>query len=332
MKEFRVTLRVHNNLLVERREELGMSQGQLAASAGMHIATINTMECLRYSPLDGKGDWKPSARRVAEFHGLPPDELWPQAIRNVTEPTQTRAFDSGELRNLLVASTSRLLTASPEELAGADEEVELVRKAVKTLEPREEWVLRRQFGIFDDEQAPRTSMSRQLGVCPQRVSQISAHALRRLRNPCRLGMIESLPREKPDPVEQYKYPPWTPREAEHAKRGEAMSKAEREYWKAKEEQEQRADEAREKRSRKRDMNVGWLEFAVEPLAMAHAFFTHRNPSGQLCLVDGQVSYCGEMAFYKDQSRNERGFALHVSERECCPRCVAAMEDSQGHGG
>jgi len=144
-------------------------------------------------------------------------------------------------------------------------------------------------------------------------------------------MIESLPREKPDPVEQYKYPPWTPREAEHARYGEAMSKAEREYWKTKEEQEQRADEARDKRRRKRDMNVGWLEFAVEPLAMAHAFFTHRNPSWQLCLVDGQVSYCGEMAFHKDQPRNARGFALHVSERECCPRCVAAMEDDQGDG-
>tara|TARA_Y100000034_G_C6897961_1_gene414475 strand:- start:1770 stop:2645 length:876 start_codon:yes stop_codon:yes gene_type:complete len=52
----------------------------LSQASGISLGTVNTYERLKRSPLDAHGDWLPSARKLSDFHGLSPDELWPAEL------------------------------------------------------------------------------------------------------------------------------------------------------------------------------------------------------------------------------------------------------------
>lgn len=355
MKELRVTLRIRNNLLVQRREELGLNQIEFAEKAGLSLGLYGDMERLRYRPVDDKGEWKPTALTVAEFHGLSPDELWPDAVQTITEPIQTRVFDTGELRHALAASSSRLLTASPEEVMEATETVERINQVVKTLAPREEWLLRQEFGLADQEVAvSRASCAKKLGISDERARQIESKAFRKLQHPSRMKIVdEPLPREPADPMKGLRFGPWTPTEGKHARRRERIAAATsgsvidwqrvwdedaQEREKERRESSKRAKEQKRKEDEERFayelMGIVWLEYAVKPLPTAHAFVavSRTNAPGDDkdghygTVEDDQPSVCGEMIASNDQPIGRWGYPLMVSFLEKCQHCVAALRE------
>lgn len=51
MKQLSVQVRIRNNLLLERRQKLGLTQEQMAAAIGIHLSFYGPLEGLRASPL-----------------------------------------------------------------------------------------------------------------------------------------------------------------------------------------------------------------------------------------------------------------------------------------
>lgn len=376
MKELRVTLRVRNNRLVQRREELGMSQVDFAERVGLSNGLYCQMECLRYRPVDDKGEWKSTARAVAEFHGLPADELWPEAVCAIIEPVQTREFDTGELRHVLAASSSRLLEAAPDEALEQTETVAQINKVVGTLTEREQLVLRQSFGLDGQEEAPRPKIAASLKVCRSRLAQIENKAVRRLRRPSRKRVLEDpLPREPPDPEKQLRYGPWTPDEAQrvterierlgriaaardahvrsqqsdsrygaptgHAYIDWALAEKETEEGRSAQrkelaERQRLYRECEEKLAAQEAAGIKWLEYAVSPLPLAHAFvltgvvppLSARRGLRHIVvgsIEDDQPSLCGEMVAWKAQPHGPNGAPLQVSYcRDKCPRCAEML--------
>ncbi len=187
MKELELTLRVRNNRLKERRDALGMTQAELADAAGVSLSAYQELEGLRRSAQvsgDGCCRWRDIALQLARFHCVEPAELFPPSVLTINTPVATRRINGDDLFPLLSQHQERLLEG-PDVAHDRDELREQVRLALASLRPREAEVLRQRFGLDGGEERTLEQVGAALEVGPERIRQIEAGALRRLRHPKR---------------------------------------------------------------------------------------------------------------------------------------------------
>lgn len=183
MKTFEVTVRIRNNRLKQRREELGLASGEFARRAGVSPSTYSALETMRESPWGADGDWRPVAILLSEFHGCALDDLFPGAIKRVKNTTATRRLDERDMARLM-ESAPRQLMPPADEMLEAVEASDVIDKALARLSSREERVIRTRFGLNGSgESATYEEIGQDSGVTRERIRQIEATALRRLRHP-----------------------------------------------------------------------------------------------------------------------------------------------------
>jgi transcriptional regulator with XRE-family HTH domain len=183
MKELRVQISIKNNRLVERREALGLSQGELAAAAGIHKTVYGGLETMRTSPLNEHGELRPSARKLCDFHCATAKELFPPSVLKVERNSAIIKVDAEELGQL-TSSWHELALAGPEEALEQAEEAKrktvLVEEALKSLPTRVEQILRWRHGV-GCEPMTLAEVGEKLGVCRERVRILEQGGLRTLR-------------------------------------------------------------------------------------------------------------------------------------------------------
>jgi RNA polymerase primary sigma factor len=112
---------------------------------------------------------------------LPPDKV--RRVLEIASRRQTISLDAplGDGDSELIDFIENDSILSPEEVVMEWHLVRQTRRMLATLTPREERVLRRRFGI--GERAPRTleQLGREFGLTRERVRQIEAKALTKLR-------------------------------------------------------------------------------------------------------------------------------------------------------
>jgi len=81
---------------------------------------------------------------------------------------------------------------SPDELAELDDQTNIVWSAVAGLRPRETDVIKKRFGLKDDRDMTLEEIGRQYDVTRERIRQIEAKALRKLRHPARSTYLGTL--------------------------------------------------------------------------------------------------------------------------------------------
>jgi RNA polymerase sigma factor (sigma-70 family) len=182
MKTFRVLVKMRNNLLIERREELGLSPRQFAEKVGLNYGLYLKLESMRDSPLGANGDWRPAALWIAEYHAVSLDELWPEAVRQVEQASAMRLMDRHELAALgggQAREARQLMMADPDLPISELELRDAVTKAVGQLCPRDEGLLRARFG----HELTLEELGEQMSLSKQRVLQRELRAMRKLRRP-----------------------------------------------------------------------------------------------------------------------------------------------------
>src|SRR5207248_2043052 len=70
--------------------------------------------------------------------------------------------------------------------------IEIVNKLLRTLSPREEKIIRMRFGLEDGSEHTLEEVGRSFDVTRERIRQIEAKALRKLRHPSRSGKLRLL--------------------------------------------------------------------------------------------------------------------------------------------
>lgn len=81
---------------------------------------------------------------------------------------------------------------SPYELAEAEENTRHVEEILSELSPKERTILRMHFGFEGDEEPTLEVIGKRFGVTRERIRQIEAKALRRLRNPNRIRRLQTI--------------------------------------------------------------------------------------------------------------------------------------------
>jgi len=133
---------------------------------------------------------EPTPAEIAERLGVPRDKV--RDIIQITKRTVSLDQPIGEEEDSSLADLIDDPNAvSPSEAVTTRNLQDTVRKVLATLSPREEQVLRLRYGIGDDEDHTLEEVGQDLEVTRERIRQIEAKALGRLRHPSRMKMLKS---------------------------------------------------------------------------------------------------------------------------------------------
>ena len=98
----------------------------------------------------------------------------------------------GDSRKEVEDFISDQASPAPDERAEQNEMTEKILRILKTLTPKEEKTIRMRFGVGVDRDYTLEEIGTQLSLTRERIRQIEAVALKKLRNPKKIGEIESL--------------------------------------------------------------------------------------------------------------------------------------------
>lgn len=198
MKSVELTIKLRNNLLKERRLKLGFTTVEMAEVIGVAYEVYIRYENMLASPLGhGRGRprgacnllWKPSAHKIAEYHRCLPEDLWPQALLAITQPEVATKVNAEDVAMVAQLAASVEPLPLPEIALDQRRCAEAVAAVLDGLTKREQVVLRRRFGLDGEEPETMAIIGDELGVLKERVRQIEAKALRKLRHPSRTALL-----------------------------------------------------------------------------------------------------------------------------------------------
>jgi RNA polymerase primary sigma factor len=134
---------------------------------------------------------EPSPEEIAEQMEMPLDKIQ-KALKLVKEPISLETPIGDEEQSSLGDFVEDQLTPSPVEAALRGNLGELMRKVLATLTPREEQILRMRFGIGQKTDCTLEEVGKLFAVTRERIRQIEAKALRKLRQTSRAHSLAGL--------------------------------------------------------------------------------------------------------------------------------------------
>jgi RNA polymerase primary sigma factor len=133
---------------------------------------------------------EPTPEEIAAKMEMPLDKVR-NVLRIVKEPVSLETPIGDEEESSLGDFVEDRQTVSPADAAVYTSLEEQTRKVLATLTPREEQILRMRFGIGEKSDYTLEEVGQRFAVTRERIRQIEAKALRKLRHPSRSRSIES---------------------------------------------------------------------------------------------------------------------------------------------
>jgi RNA polymerase primary sigma factor len=125
---------------------------------------------------------------VAAVMGIDSDKAW-QIVKISREPTSLET-PVGEDEDSQLGDFIPAAGMTPDDQAATELLKEQIRKVLDTLSPRERKILEYRFGLLDDRPQTLEEVGRKFGVTRERIRQIEAKALRKLKHPSRARKLK----------------------------------------------------------------------------------------------------------------------------------------------
>lgn len=183
MSDVRVIVRFRNDLLERLIEESGKTIKQICDEIQVSMGYLYDIKALRTNPLRNDGEYRATAERIAKYFRLTPDILFPDEIYSMTFPPKLEKAIPASRIACFVSSNATVRALPPHELAEASEMKSVLKKLLGNLTPREQRVLQMRFGLDGDNEHTLDDVAQDLDVSRERIRQIEAKALRKLRHP-----------------------------------------------------------------------------------------------------------------------------------------------------
>jgi len=133
---------------------------------------------------------EPTPEEIAEQMEMPADKIR-KVLKIVKEPVSLETPIGDDEESSLGDFVEDRQSVSPSDAAVALSLEEQTRKVLATLTPREEQILRMRFGIGEKTDYTLEEVGQKFAVTRERIRQIEAKALRKLRNPQRARSLET---------------------------------------------------------------------------------------------------------------------------------------------
>ncbi|GIW43997.1 MAG: RNA polymerase sigma factor RpoD [Candidatus Binatia bacterium] len=141
---------------------------------------------------------EPTPEEIAERMEMPLEKVR-KVLRIVKEPVSLETPIGDEDESSLGDFVEDRQTISPADAAVYSNLEEQTRRVLATLTPREEQILRMRFGIGEKSDYTLEEVGQKFAVTRERIRQIEAKALRKLRHPSRVKALESPQRGQSSP-------------------------------------------------------------------------------------------------------------------------------------
>lgn len=151
------------------------------------VETINKMIRIQRQLIQDLGR-EPSLEEIANKMGITPEKV--QNIQRIAkEPISLEAHVGEEEDSSLGDFISDPNALTPHEFMLQEMVKQTLDEVLETLTDREEKVLRLRYGLFDGKNHTLEEVGREFGVTRERIRQIEAKALRKLRSPSRQNKL-----------------------------------------------------------------------------------------------------------------------------------------------
>lgn len=183
MKEFRVEVRVKNNLLYRAITDAGFDTvAAFSRACGVQQGVIGELLNMSAAPLNKAGEWRPPVLRMAQALRALPEDLFPADYldRTLKQNKVVREFSADEIVGVI-----KIAQETPEQLMIRDDAAQSLYDALKELNPRSADVLARRHGLFDYEPHTLEDVAKVYKVNRERIRQIELQAMRILKSPNR---------------------------------------------------------------------------------------------------------------------------------------------------
>lgn len=137
---------------------------------------------------------EPTVEELAEAMAIPPSRV-EQLLQMARQPVSLEAPTDDEEESVLGDFIEDRGAASPSEAVSQQMLREILHEALATLSPREVRILKLRYGLVDGRMYTLEEVGRKLGVTRERVRQIEAQALARLRHPIYARRLREFLRE-----------------------------------------------------------------------------------------------------------------------------------------
>ena len=183
----RLELRARNNVLWHAIFDVYESVASFCRAHDLNQSLVGGLLNLSVSPTTTSGDYTVTAIRLASVTGISPGFLFPSDIYRASMPKRLVAEVPAERMKALSAIPKEYLALQPhvEDDIERAELRERIRALLPTLSPREQTVLSLRFGLDDGVENTLLDIGNTLGIGQERVRQIEAKAIRKLRHPSR---------------------------------------------------------------------------------------------------------------------------------------------------
>jgi len=199
VKDYVIQFKIKNGPMLSVMRANGMeTAAALHRASGVSQSDIGRYLNLLKSPWTKSDRWSDSILKIARALKVVPEMLFPE--QHILKPLEKNKaeieMDLEEMEQLTgEMSTDHLLGPTEDD----QDTLDLLREKIRTITSREEECLVMRFGLDGNEPATLRATAEWFGVSPERVRQIEAKALRKLRNKTRMG---SHPRFAPMLLEQ----------------------------------------------------------------------------------------------------------------------------------
>ena len=181
MKDYKILIKVKNNYMLKAMEAAGVSNAsELSRLSKVSPSEVGFYLNLKKSPILTDGTFATSVKKIAEVLDRLPEDLFPAQHLRVPLRKNTTNI---ELDQEEMIGTGYIENESPLELAEASIMSDNIQYQLRTLTPKEEDVMKMRHGIGDYDEHTLDAIAKKIDLTRERVRQIEAKALRKLRHP-----------------------------------------------------------------------------------------------------------------------------------------------------
>lgn len=186
---------VRNNLILSAISALGFKSGaSFAAQCGLTSQQLTKLIAMKKSPINQNGEFCEDAKKLMEALGAAPSDLWTdrQLTLSLHRNTGERAVEEIDIQYILDNHLEAMTLPCPSEGLEAKDAERVIEDLLDTLTPNEADTLRKRYGLAGQDELTLEQCAHMKGVTKERIRQIEAKALRKLRHPERREFPNSL--------------------------------------------------------------------------------------------------------------------------------------------
>lgn len=192
MEEYRVDIKVRNNLFLKKIESAGYKTiGDFLRNNNMltKASELGEIINMKKSPLNREGEFRPFLLKIADLLNCSAIDLFSEVQMNTLLKTNKRSIQVHEAEMKFMLENNNDIKLLEENILLEQQNNE-IEKQLKTLTAREQEILDMRFGRgkYDQEYSLR-ECGEKYGISGNRIRQIEEKALRKLRHPSRANQL-----------------------------------------------------------------------------------------------------------------------------------------------